>query len=367
MHLTVYRDLPSGIRKQIKWEQQASEHLDGVEWSSIVVHGGEALETFEKRIPFLFRRMFLRNMYGWLVAKRLSRSYDIVLFRHMPFDPFVFLFAPQIPNRVSVHHSREWQELPLVRPDFFGHLAGLVERITGRFAVRSAIGVIGVTSEIAHFQVETRAPGKPAGLYANGIALDAVDLVDDCRSANAVNIVFMSNTFSAWHGLDRLVDAVREATSIPDNLVFHVIGHLSKLQKRQISALGLRANLFQLYGFLEEDSYRQLLSTADVGLGSLAMDRQSLTEGSTLKVREMLGMGLAVYSGHVDTSLPLDFPFYRKVNFLNIADLERFARSMKKFSRLEIRQCAAPYIEKVATMKVASDWLFRLFIGSTDF
>jgi glycosyltransferase involved in cell wall biosynthesis len=227
------------------------------------------------------------------------------------------------------------------------------------------LGVIGVTSEIAHFQVDTRAPGKPAGLYANGIALDAVDLVDDRRSAQAVNIVFMSNTFSAWHGLDRLVDAVRDAPSIPDNLVFHIIGHLSQLQNRQISALGLRANLFRVYGFLEEDAYRQLLSTADVGLGSLAMDRQNLTEGATLKVREMLGMGLAIYSGHVDTSLPLDFPFYRKVKFLDIADLVLFARSMKQFSRLEIRQSSAPFIEKFATMKVASDWLRLLFIDGT--
>jgi len=339
------------------WEQKASQHLDDVDWCSLVLHGGEVVESFEKRIPALYRPMFLRNLYGWLVIKRLAKSYDIVLLRHMPFDPFVFFFAPQIHNRVSVHHSREWEELPLIRPDFFGYLAGLVEGITGRFAVQSAMGVLGVTTEIAHFQVDTRAPGMPAGLYANGIALDAVELADDRRSANALNIVFMSNTFSAWHGLDRLVDAVRAAPSIPDGFVVHVIGHLTKVQKRQISALGPRSNLFRLYGFLGADAYRDLIATADVGLGSLAMDRQNLTEGSTLKVREMLGMGLAVYSGHIDTALSSSFPFYRHASFIDLAGLEEFARSMKVHSRLEIRTASAPFIDKAAMMQSAGNWL----------
>ena len=270
IHVSVYRDLPSGIRKQIIWEQQASQHLENIEWSSLVLHGGEPVQSFERRIPALFRPMFLRNLYGWLVIKRLARSYDIVLLRHMPFDPFVFFFAPLISNRVGVHHSREWEELPLIRPDLFGYLAGLVERLTGRFAVQSAMGILGVTTEIARFQVDARAPGKPAGLYANGIALDSVELAADRRSSNDVNIIFMSNTFSAWHGLDRLVDAVRDAHCIPDGFVIHVIGHVTTVQKKDIYTLGPRSNIFRLHGFLGVDAYRDLIALADVGLGSLA-------------------------------------------------------------------------------------------------
>ena len=366
VHITMYRDLPSGIRKQITWEQLASKHLKGIEWTSLVVHGGEAVEPFEKRIPFALRLMFLRNLYVWLIVIRLSRAYDLVLLRHIPFDPFVFLFAPLIRNRVSVHHSREWQELPLIRPGLAGRLAGSLELISGWFSVRCAIGVLGVTNEIARFQVDRRAPAKPAGLYANGISLDDVEVVDDLRSSNSVHVVFISNTFSEWHGLDRLVNSVRQSPMIPYDLTFHIIGHLSKLQKMQITELGLPASLFRLHGFLATDAYRSLLSTADIGLGSLAMDRQSLTEGATLKVREMLGMGIAVYSGHTDTALPASFPFYRKVSSLDLAALERFARSMKQHSRLEIRKAAAPFIDKVATMQVAADWLSELHADLPD-
>lgn len=366
VHLTVYRDLPSGIRKQIKWEQSASLRLSGVEWTSLAVHGGKTVEPFERRIPLFFRPMFLRNLYGWLTASRLARNYDIVLLRHMPFDPFALLFAPLIRNRVSVHHSREWEELPLIRPGLTGRVAGALERITGWVAVRSAMAVLGVTNEVARFQVDRRAPGKPAGLYANGIDLNTVDEVEDHRDDTAVQVVFLSNTFSEWHGLDRLVDAVRDAPAIPDGLTIHIIGHLSEPQEKHVLALGQRANVFHVHGFLETEAYRTLLAKADVGLGSLAMDRQNMREGSTLKVREMLGMGLPVYSGHADTVLGADFPFYHCVSVIDIAGLHQFARQMKRHRRSEVRAAAAPFIEKSAMMQAAANWLRRLRVDGSE-
>ena len=366
IHLTVYGKLPSGIRNQIKWEQAASKHLVGAEWLSLAVHGGAPVETFERRIPSVLRPLLLRNLYGWFVALRLSRACDVLLVRHMVSDPFVLIFAPLISNRISIHHSREWEELPLIRPGFTGRLAGLIERFTGMVSVRFALGVMGVTTEISRFQVAHRAPGKPAGLYANGIHLDAVQVANDDRSPNDVNIVFMSNTFSAWHGLDRLVDAVRDSLLLPENLTFHIIGHLSDRQKSRIVELGLRSPLFRLHGFLEASAYRDLLALADVGLGSFAMDRQNLKEGATLKVREMLGTGLPVYSGHVDTAIPSDFLFYKSVAEINLSELSSFARSMKRFSRLNVRTASAPYIDKVSTMQVAADWLHDLMRGRND-
>ena len=366
VHLTVYGKLPSGIRNQIKWEQAASKHLVGVAWSSLAVHEGAPVETFERRIPSVFRLILLRNLYGWFIAFRLARTCDVLLLRHMVSDPFVLICAPLIRNRISVHHSREWEELPLIRPGAIGRLAGLIEQFTGLVSVRCAIGVLGVTTEISRFQVAHRAPSKPAGLYANGIYLDAVQVVDDDRKANDLNIVFMSNTFSEWHGLDRLVDAVRDSLARPENLTFHIIGHLSNLQKSQIVELGSRSALFRLHGFLDASAYRHLLALADVGLGSFAMDRQNLREGATLKVREMLGIGLPVYSGHVDTAIPSDFLFYQSVSEINLSDLSSFARSMKQFSRLHVRTASAPFIDKVSTMQVAADWLRHLMRSRND-
>lgn len=363
VHLTVYRDLPAGIRKQIKYEQEASAHLRDAQWTCLAVHNGRTAEAFERSIPAPFRLVLLRSLYGWIVTMRLSRQYDFVLVRHMNFDPFVFLFAPLIPNRVSVHHSKEVEELPLIRPGLAGRMAAALERVTGRFAVRCSAGILGVTREIAEYECETRAPGKPCSSYPNGIDLKGVDIADDRRSPDAVHIVFICETFTEWHGLDRLLSAVAGAVNPPPGLVIHLIGNLSMQQRAQLSALGDRQSLFRVHGFLEAKAYQGILAAADVGLGSLALDKQKLREGATLKVRELLAMGLPVYSGHRDTALPASFPYYMEQPAVDIGQLHAFATRMKGVPRVLVRETAAPYIDKRGAMQNVADWLRATYVS----
>ncbi len=359
IHVTVYGDLPAGVRKQIKWEQQASEQLEGAQWDQLAIHGGELKEAFEIQIPRLFRLIVLRNLYAWYVIAKLSRRYDYVLLRHMPFDPFVFFFAPFIRNRIGIHHAKEVEELLLINAGLKGRLASWLERFSGKVAVSSARAILGVTPELGRYQTALRAPHKPYFVYANGIDVNGVELLDDHRDAEKLNIAFICNTFSEWHGLDRFVDAVSRMGDVPESLTIHLIGKLSDAQREQIEKLGDASRAFKIYGYLESDEYRRLLSHCDIGIGSLAMDRQSLTQGTTLKVREMLALGLPVYSGHEDSSLPDDFPYYVN-DRIEMDRICSFARSMKSHSRLQVREAAAPLIGKRESMQKVVDWLKTL-------
>ena len=89
------------------------------------------------------------------------------------------------------------------------------------------------------------------------------------------------------------------------------------------------------------------------------MHRAKVREGSTLKVREMLGMGLPVYSGHIDTALPKNFPFYLK-GTIKIEEILKFARDAAPFSRNEIRNKSLPYIDKRIYAKKLSKFLINL-------
>lgn len=360
-HLTVYRELPSGIRNQLRYESHSSERLVGATWHSLAVHNGTIREVFERSIPWPLRGIFLRNLYGWLLVLKMRRHYDFILLRHMPFDPFALLFSPLVANRVSVHHSKEVEELPLIRPGLSGRLAALLEAAAGRIAVRSSVAILGVTSEIAKYERDTRALGKPTSVYPNGIELAEIELASESRSRNEVNVVFIADTFSEWHGLDRLVDALAQASVVPEGLCIHLVGRLSDTLLARVSALGARGVVVQVHGFLEADAYRRILDKSDVGIGSLAMDRQNLREGSTLKVREMLAAGIPVYSGHVDTALPATFPFYRMTSEVDILELHSFAMEMKGVKRQEVRDAAANYIEKTRYMQNVVDWLEETF------
>lgn len=361
IHVTVYGDLPAGVRKQISWERKASKELVGAEWHQLALHGGEIKESFEQRIPFMFRLIILRNLYAWIVVSRLCRSYDFVLLRHMPFDPFVFFFAPFLSNRISIHHSKEIEELMLIRSGMKGKLASLLERFSGKCAVKHAMAVLGVTPEIAEYQTALRAPGKPHSVYANGIDMSSVELLTDNRDSQKLELAFICNTFSGWHGLDRLIEAVKKDINSKkrNEFTLHLIGKLSEEQRRTIEADNDLNQRVKIYGYLESDDYYSLLSRCDLGLGSLAMDRQNLKQGSTLKVREMLALGLAVYSGHEDSSLPEDFLYYKNSQ-ISMEQMCQFAFEMKQHTRQQIREAAEPYIEKRASMQKVVNWLQNL-------
>ena len=365
VHVTLYRELPSGVRKQIMWEYKAAAKLTGgVQWEQLALHGGAPQEAFEKRIPRPFRAMFLRNLYAWLVLWRLRKDYDFLLVRHMPFDPFALIFAPLIRNRVTIHHAKEVLELRLIRGGIAGKLAALLERFSGKVAVASARAVLGVTPELAEYQVQTRAKGKPHFVYANGIDLESVSLLDDARDRSRIEAAFICHTFSAWHGLDRLMDVVSRAASQADELVIHLIGGLSEAQKNQIVAQSSCAAVFQVHGLLESEAYRSLLARCDVAIGSLAMDRQNLSQGSTLKVRELLASGLPLFSNHEDSALPQDFTYYSQQP-LSLEALLSFARSMKQHSRQQVRDASAPYLDKATQMQSVANWLMRLRGGES--
>ena len=353
VHLSVCRQFSRGQLNQLRYEYNAAKLLGDVEWTTLGYHVGASTDPFIKSIPFPFKFLFLRNLYGWLVALRLSKSYDRVLMRHMTFDPFAFIFAPLISNRVSVHHAKEIEELKIIKREWRGKFASFIECYCGKVAVRNTQTILGVTKEIAEYERELHCPSKNTGVYPNGIEVNAHKLLPDLRISNEVHAAFICGTFSSWHGLDRLIQAIEKKSTERDGfpVYIHLIGNLSKEQINEIGANQRLREIFLVYGVMSPDDYRLILEKCDYGIGSLAMDRQNLTEGSTLKVREMLALGLPVYSGHSDVALPSDAPWVKIVNQVNLSDLREFGLSVKNIQRTTVREQSRRMIEKLEIMK----------------
>lgn len=361
VHLTVMRQLTRGQAKQLSYEYAASAELADVEWITLAYHNGPAEGAFIRTIPFFFRPILLRNLYGWIVALRLSRVYDVVLMRHMAFDPFSIIFARFMHNRVTVHHSKEAEELRLIRKGWKGRLASAAERLTGACSARHARALVGVTYEIAKYELEFHSVNKPIGVYPNGIEPREVVLLEDERSNDTINAVFICGKFSDWHGLDKLIAAVRQRSlvSIKLPLAVHLIGSLSDEQEKTIAEEEELASVFRVYGLMDEAAYRPILAKCDFGITSLALERKNLSEASTLKVREMLAMGLPVYSAHKDVALSGDKAFVAVVSDVCIDDIFTFGERVKEFSRSDVREKSLSNITKVDAMKSLCDQLLR--------
>lgn len=361
VHLTVARQLTHGQANQLRFEHDAAEKLDVAEWTTLAYHNGLVTEPYMRGIPLLFRTIFMRNLWGWLVALQLSRSHDVVLMRHMTFDPFGFIFAPLIRNRVSVHHAKEVEELRLIRKGWKGRAASWLEQRSGVFAVRRAMAVLGVTQEIAEYEQQTRAPEKRIGVYPNGVDVEKVALLADTRSKNKIQAAFICGTFSQWHGLDKLILAADEHGMQQGNtpLIIHLIGRLSNQQKLDIAATEARRAVFKAHGLMIEADYRPLLECCDIGIASMAMERQNLHEGSTLKVREMLATGLPVYSGHKDVALPEGEDFVKITTRPTVAEMIEFATHVKRISRNHVRERSRSRIDKGEAMAAVARFFLK--------
>lgn len=363
-HLSVMRQLHVGIRVQLGIEAQVAEELDGIEWKTVAVHDGLALSPHEVRTPAMFRLMFLRNIFGWLVAIRLSRKVDFVLFRHIPFDPFSLIFARFVPNRIPIHHSKEIDELPNVAPGWRGRWASRLERLAGKFSTRHALAVGAVTNEIADFECKLHGVNKETVIYPNGIAISDSAPVADARRSDSIELFFSCSAFSNWHGLDYLIEAVDESVDLAHkhSLRIHLVGSLLPGQLDQLTQSEARRNIFRIHGTVDmRISQRELMPRCHVGLASLALERKNLREGSTLKVREMLAAGLPVYSTHVDASLNDAFPFYFRDERVNLRNIVAFASAMRGYTRDQVSNSSVQFISKRASMEHVAEVLAQRF------
>lgn len=360
INLTVVRELPSGVRKQLGYEWQAAKEIPGVHWQTQAWHDYAATVPYVHQVPRLFRFLFLRNVFAWYLIIRLSRKCDYILVRHTAFDPFSFIFSWLVNNRITIHHTKEVEEMRLVRGGWKGRFASALESIAGKFVIRRNRGLLAVTNEILEYQKERSGVCFAGAVYPNGIDVELVPVLADKRQSGVFNMAFICTFFSGWHGLENLFESVLSfAGNNPGSeLKVHLIGELSKEQVAIIGRSDVLSSVFVIHGLLSSRQYRAVMESCDIGVGSLALEKKGLYEASTLKVREMLAMGLPVVSGHDDSSLPVGFPFYRvyKGGDINIKEtISLFGNST--FSREEVRDRSVQYISKANQMSKVVEYL----------
>lgn len=348
LHLTYLREIGSGQRQQLIYEVSASKKIANIQWDTMVYHCGESIESFERKIPSFFDFPILRNLYCWLLVLKFSKEYDLILLRHLVADPFALIFSPFVKNRLGVHHTKEIDEYKLMK-GWKGALIVFLEKYTGKVAVKNSLGVVGVTEEIALYENKERNLNKPTFVYPNGVEVDKIPLAQDNRVEDEFHFIFICSYFYDWHGLDILLKAINH-NNLDEKYFIHLVGNLTIEQKLEIEKNKNKEKII-VHGILNQQQYLDVASKCDVGLGSFALFRNNLQEGSTLKVREMLAMGLPVFSGHKDSAFDGGFDFYKYSQDFNLVHLLAFCKANKKISRREVRETSKDMIEKKKIME----------------
>ena len=363
LHITTARVLYGGQRRQLEFEVRAARELD-LAWETIALHVEEPRNAFERRIPRAFRSRVLLRVFGWITAIRLGRDYDVVLLRDMQLDVLGPILGLFVRHRITVHHAKEIEELSILRGGgWASRVAVFLEQFVKPLTMRSAWGLSGVTGEIRDYEVE-RFPwlrGRTM-ILPNGYLFSDAAQIDHRPEAGVLSFAFVCAEFAAWHGLDRLLPAIADG-AVPEGTIlrFHLVGSLSPEQNQMIEAISRDDVEIIRHGAVFPDQVAEVLVHCDVAIGSLALDRQGLQEGSTLKVREYLASGLPVYATHKDAALPDAFAYFH--NDQQGVSLERmvaFAQAVKDAPRGEVRAASVPYLDKGEIMRTVMTQLAEL-------
>jgi len=363
-YLIVGRSFP-GLSKQIEYENLIFSDLKEINFNLFAFLVGEKSHKKILDLPRPFKSLIGQKLFAWIWLLKFSRKFDYVIIRHIVFDPFVLFFGWFVRNRIIIHHAKEFFEIKYYKSGWRGKIAAYIELFTGYLSTRTSAGILGVTNEICEFQKEFKhlPENFPVCFYPNAIAPELVKVIDDNRKTNEINIGFMAGNFKVWHGLDLILKAISKYKESNSKKIFklHLIGKISKEYFKKIEEINSKSKnkIIMNYGVLDMENYQKILSFCDVGLGSLAMHRAKVREGSTLKVREMLGMGLPVYSAHIDTAIPQDFPFYFN-GPISVEKILEYAEYVSSFSRDEIRNRSLKYIDKKIYVKKLSKFLINL-------
>ena len=357
----------SGIVKQIEYDYQLTKNIKNLDWKNFTFLDQIEADSHSKKLPFLFRGVFGRRLFLWIWLLKNSKNYDFVIMRHMEFDIFSVIFSWFVPNRIHIHHSKEIEELKLRRNNWKGKIASKVEKFTGGIAVRNASAILTVSKDLMQYQRTIRKLSKdfPIFHFPNGIIVKNTPILKEViHNDYSIEIGFIADRFHPWHGLDLLLDSCKNylRKDLNRRLVFHLIGKIDNNYLNQIKIIN-QCNgkiKFKTYGTLKQKEYWKIFCSCNIGIGSLAMYRNGLTDGCTLKVREMLAMGLPIFSGHKDTALPEDFPYYYSKGG-NIDDIINFSGKFANVTRREVRDASFKYIEKSLWFNSLAKDLHKLY------
>jgi hypothetical protein len=288
-------------------------------------------------------RFQLFTYFYWLFFN--LKKYDIVILRYMPSSIIQFLFLLFSPKKIYfIHHTNEPEELKLYNGPT-KKLNLLIENYIGPISIRLAKGTISVTNEIGKFEL-LRAnifSKRKFYLYPNGININKnlkSKILHDIRD-NTPTLLFLSSVFYPWQGLDLLLEKLH---NLDVSFKLHIVGDVyDDLKNKYYSNLN-----FKFHGKLNREEILKLSEESWVGVSSLALHRQGLTEACALKVREYLLMGLPVI-GTYDEVLPNNFKFYKKIE-INVDDLFESAHYFRNYSKNEIRDSSLQIISKESIM-----------------
>lgn len=303
----------SGVTRAISGQARACREA-GVPIDFWVVN-----PTKEGREGDLHFARFERSPLGeratrFLKARLLQRvaaldSYDVLLLRYplaIDLDPLALIRSSRA-RVITVHHTREIDELLSGGRSAGAVARAALERLNGARVLRRVAGIAAVTDEIRRYELGRAGVEKPSRTVANGIDVERVPQTNFVPfDGSTLRLLFIASSHAPWHGTDRLLASLR-AYRGPVKLFLHMVGGASGSAPGTTEEDG--ALTIRHHGTLHGASLDTVFRDTTLAFSSLAMYRTGLREACVLKTREYVARGVPFVYGYDDVDLPGQHPF----------------------------------------------------------
>lgn len=312
---------PSGVTKKVMmqadyWESNGHQVKILCTNSSKVILGTDRL-TFYKN----FGRIIINND---IMNDLELFNPDVVYYRYSIFGRTLYKIINKY-NCIGEANTFEVKEFwgLLKKYRTLNYLVlWLANKLLRPLIIANSKGLITVTHEMARYSENSRF-NKEVHCVPNGINVkDYIPLKQvDSALAEPVRLFFMGSPDQPWHGVDLIESMAAELTEFE----FHIVG-----------MKGIETNNVHFHGYLTSDKYCELLEKCHICIGSLALFRNGMDEGSALKVREYVALGYPVIVGHDDASIidsNTSYPWFKKIDFQQ-GDIGKISYDIKEFCRV---------------------------------
>jgi glycosyltransferase involved in cell wall biosynthesis len=285
----------------------------------------------------ILKASFLRWKVAYQIAAEQNCNY--ILLRYPGADPWFAGFARRF-SVITEHHSKEIPQLRL-DTNLLAKAMIIFEWAFAKKCLTNVKGIIGVTDEIREYELARLRKNKHSVTIANGVNVEKISLKKSAQyDGKALNLIFVANYFSKWHGVDRLFSGIRRYGSKKPVIRLHLVGNVSTGILDSIKYLNIEDRVI-LHGPLQNKDLDNLFDQMHIAIGSLGVHRKGLRQACTLKVREYTARGIPFVISYKDVDLVDGLPFY--LNFhqsdepVDVAKIVCFADSVLKVKDMPVQ------------------------------
>ncbi|MCU0435155.1 MAG: hypothetical protein MUC87_16985 [Bacteroidia bacterium] len=303
-------------------------------------------------------------------AKMLERELeavkpDVVLMRYGTANPFTKSLMSRY-RVVFEHNTKEVEQLAMSyhgvrRSGWEKATVYWLEKYFAPRILKRAAGIVGVTQEITHYELQRAGRKIPSITIANGIHTQRCPVSQaGAYNGGTLHILFLAGVAAPWHGVDRLLKSIKPHHDVKVWLA----GNFLPADLELARSLGHKA---ELTGMLKGDALDKVFDKVHLAIASLAPQRVGITEMSALKVREYAARAVPFVTAFDDPDLDenLNQNFWFRVPMgedeIPLDEIIAFAqKATQDDTRSALRKFAEANLDYAAKMRKLTEFLNTL-------